>query len=180
MIVAEHSEQGAFFELRELFDSSPRERIPKIAVAADGSILAFTRSCGWLRRSEDGGASWGPIQELDSSGSNVLVDGNTGDILLVLPSQAALWRSRDHGETWAREEVLVRPNAMGHGTPGNSPAGGNCSEGGIVLQHGAQLWLQCRARQGSPGRDEPEGRAPVQHARQSRRYARSYDGLGEL
>jgi len=137
MANAEHSEQIAFLELQELFDSAPGERIPKTAVAADGSILAFTRSCAWLRRSEDGGASWGPVQELESGGSNVLVDTGSGDVLLVLPAKAALWRSRDHGRTWQREDIVVLPNAMGHGAPGNSPAGGNCSEGGIVLQHGA-------------------------------------------
>lgn len=96
----ESLEQTSFFEMQELFDSSPEERIPKITVAADGSILAFTRSCGWLRRSEDAGASWGPVQELPSGGANVVVDDNTGDMLLVLPSKATLWRSRDHGKTW--------------------------------------------------------------------------------
>ena len=135
--MAERSEQTPFLELQELFDSSPKERIPKITVAADGSILAFTQSCGRLRRSQDGGASWGPVQELESGGSNVLVDGSTGDILLVLPSSSALWRSRDHGKTWNREDLAVLPNGFGHGAPGNSPAAGNCSEGGITLQHGA-------------------------------------------
>ena len=100
MTANERPEQATFFKIQELFDSSPKERIPKITVAADGSILAFTRSCGWLRRSEDAGANWGPVQELEAGGANVIVDRNTGDVLLVLPSKDALWRSRDHGRTW--------------------------------------------------------------------------------
>ncbi len=137
MTAKEHLEQPPFFEIQELFDSSPKERIPKLAVAADGSILAFTRSCGLLRRSEDAGASWGPVQELASGGANVIVDRNTGDILLLLPSKDALWRSGDHGKTWHREDVAILPNAVGHGTSGHSPSSGGASEAGITLQHGA-------------------------------------------
>ena len=76
--------------MQELFDTSASERIPKVIVSTDGSVLAFSRSGAWLRRSEDAGASRGPIQELESSGSNAVVDQNTGNILLVVPSKAAL------------------------------------------------------------------------------------------
>ncbi len=131
-------EKTPFFEMQELFDSNSREkRIPKITVATDGSILAFAGSSGRLRRSEDSGVSWGPVQEMESSGANVVVDKSTGDILLVKPREAALWRSRDHGKTWRREDTSILPNRAGHGAPGNSPADGTCSETGITLRHGA-------------------------------------------
>ncbi len=129
--------QEPFLESRELFEISPKSRLPKIAVAADGSVLAFMQSCSMLRRSEDAGATWGPVQELEASGCNVVVDQTTGDVLLINPSQAALWRSRDHGKSWQREEVTVLQNAAGHGAAGNSPADGTCSEEGIALRQGA-------------------------------------------
>ena len=127
MTTDEQPEQEPFFEMQELFDSSNRQRIPKITVAADGSILAFTQQCGRMRRSADQGETWGPVQELQSGGANVIVDRNTGDVLLVRPSDAAQWRSRDNGQTWEREDVSILPNVVGHGAPGNSPSHGRTS-----------------------------------------------------
>ena len=132
------NEEQQHFLLQDLFDSAwGGKRIPKIIVAADGSVLAFTHSCKLLRRSEDAGETWSDTQELESGGGNVLVDDTTGDVLIVHPGHAGLWRSRDHGISWQREEITVLPNAAGHGAPGNSPAGVNCSESGITLRHGA-------------------------------------------
>ena len=47
------------FEMQDLFES---ERIPNIVVATDGAALAFARTGRLLRRSEDGGQTWSPIQ----------------------------------------------------------------------------------------------------------------------
>lgn len=122
------------FEVQGLYTSV---RIPKVVVAADGSVLAFVNSCRLVRRSEDGGKTWGAQQEVaqDASGSAV-VDETTGDILVVCPPKACLFRSRDHGRTWAREEIVVRPNPLGHGAPGTVPTDTAASEGGVTLRHG--------------------------------------------
>ncbi|MFO7958365.1 MAG: sialidase family protein [Candidatus Brocadiia bacterium] len=125
----------AFFEVQDIFDSAPRERIPKIAVAADGSVLAFTVSCRVMRRSEDGGETWSEPEELESGG-NVIVDDNTGDVLVVQPSAGRLLRSGDHGRTWQAEDIRVLPNVMRHGVPGNAPAPVGASESGITVRHG--------------------------------------------
>lgn len=49
------------FEVQDLFSSV---RIPNIVVATDGTVLAFAKSGRILRRSENGGRSWGLIQEV--------------------------------------------------------------------------------------------------------------------
>ena len=123
-----------FFELQDLF---PSVRIPKIVVAANGSVLAFARSGRLLRRSEDGGKTWSPKQQVgrDASGS-AIVDDSTGDVMVVCARGAYLWRSRDHGKTWERETIAVKPNAIGHGAPGRVPAGTGASESGVTLRHG--------------------------------------------
>ncbi len=122
--------------MQHLFDSTNKQRIPKIVVAADGSILAFNRSCGLIRRSEDGGENWSDPARLESGGGNVIIDDNTGDVMIVRPADARLWRSRDHGRTWREESIDVRPNAIGHGGVDCVPVNLNASESGITLQHG--------------------------------------------
>ncbi|MBT7860121.1 MAG: exo-alpha-sialidase [Gemmatimonadetes bacterium] len=123
------------FTVQDIFDSANGIRIPKIEVAADGTILAFNHNCRQLRRSEDQGTSWGPIQQLEAGG-NVVVDEATGDILLVRPRESALLRSDDSGRSWKLEEIDVQPNLAGHGAEGSCPAEGTCSESGVTLKHG--------------------------------------------
>ncbi|MCF7854136.1 MAG: glycoside hydrolase, partial [Candidatus Pacebacteria bacterium] len=137
-------------KMQQLFDSNNKQRIPRIIVAADGSVLAFNRSCGLLRRSEDAGETWSRPVELESGGGNVIVDDTTGELLIVRPADARLWRSADHGRTWQAESVEVRPNAAGHGAIDCAPVSLNCSESGITLQHGEQA-----GRLLMPGRVQP-------------------------
>lgn len=122
------------FEVQDLFESA---RIPNIAVTTDGTVLAFAKS-GWLlRRSEDGGKSWGPIQEVGSdSGGSAIVDDNNGDVMIVNSKGGYLWRSHDQGKTWKREEIVIKPNAVGHGTPDGIPVQTTCSESGVTLRYG--------------------------------------------
>jgi len=122
------------FEMQNLFESV---RIPNITVAADGTVLAFARSGRLLRRGKDGGKNWGPIQEVgsDAAGSAV-VDETTGDVMVVNPKGGCLWRSRDHGKTWVKENITIKANAVGHGTPGGIPVQTTCSESGITLLYG--------------------------------------------
>jgi len=81
------------FEMQDLFKAV---RIPNIVVAADGTVLAFARSGRLLRRSADGGRTWGPAREVgrDAAGS-AIVDRNTGDVMVVSARGGHLWRSRD-------------------------------------------------------------------------------------
>lgn len=112
-------------------------RIPKIDVTTDGTLLAFGKSGGVVRRSTDGGQTWGdPITIGDGAAGTNVVDQTTGDILIVQTDKGRVWRSRDQGNTWASEEVVVHPNAAGHGAPACNPAETSCSESGIALQHG--------------------------------------------
>jgi len=131
---AEEPEAAPLFEVQELYESV---RIPNIVVAADGTVLAFAKSGRLLRRSEDGGKTYSPIQEVghDAVGS-AIVDDNTGDVMVVNPAGPYLWRSRDNGKTWNREEIVVKPNPLGHGDPQGVPAQTACSESGVTLRYG--------------------------------------------
>lgn len=127
------------FDVQILFESEleGNVRIPKIVVTTNGTILAFADCCQQVRRSEDGGKTWRPSRQIapDVSGS-AIVDETTGDVLVVCAGQGFLYRSQDHGVTWQREAIVIKPNAAGHGTPDGVPTNTPCSESGITLQHG--------------------------------------------
>ena len=104
------------FDVQNLYEST---RIPNVTVATDGTVLAFAGSGRKLRRSEDGGKTWSPAQEVGSdAGGSAIVDANTGDVMVVRSKQGYLWRSGDHGKTWKRETITVKPNPLGHGASG--------------------------------------------------------------
>lgn len=132
--VPEELSAAPLFDVQDLFQSV---RIPNITVATDGTVLAFARSGRMLRRSEDGGKTWGPVQEVghDAAGS-AIVDQRSGDVMVVCAKGAYLWRSRDHGKTWKREGIVVKPNPLGHGAPRGVPAQTTCSESGLTLRYG--------------------------------------------
>jgi len=112
-------------------------RIPNVVVAADGSVLAFAKSGRLLRRSADGGKSWSPQREIGpDAGGSAVVDRTTGDVMVVSARHGHLYRSGDHGKTWHRETVVIRPNAAGHGDPNGTPAQTACSESGVTLTRG--------------------------------------------
>jgi len=128
------SAEAPVFEVQDLYESV---RIPNIAVTKDGVVLAFAKSGRILRRSEDGGKTWGAIQEVGpDAGGSAIVDDNNGDVMVVHAGAAYLWRSQDQGRTWKKEPIVVKPNPLGHGSPDNVPAHTSCSESGITLQHG--------------------------------------------
>jgi len=125
---------AAVFEIQDLFQSM---RIPNIVVAADGSVLAFARSGRLLRRSTDAGKTWSPAREVGpDAGGSAIVDRTTGDVMVVSARRGHLYRSRDHGRTWKREAITIKPNALGHGDPNGTPAQTACSESGVTLAHG--------------------------------------------
>lgn len=130
----EKTEMTSKFHMQDLFEGV---RIPNIVVATDGTILAFAKSGHLLRRSEDRGKTWSPIQEVGSdAGGSAIVDENNGDIMVVNSRGGYLWRSHDNGKNWEREEIIVKPNAAGHGTPDGTPVSTACSESGITLLYG--------------------------------------------
>ncbi len=130
------AEEKPFFEIQDLYEGK-NSRIPDVVVTTDGTVLAFAASGRMVRRSEDGGKTFSPAQRVgpDSAGS-AIVDTNTGDVMVVDSRRGHLWRSSDQGKTWKREEIVVKPNPMGHGGAGNIPVNTNCSESGITLEFG--------------------------------------------
>ncbi|MHC4494628.1 MAG: sialidase family protein [Planctomycetota bacterium] len=122
------------FEVQDLFTSV---RIPNIVVATDGTVLAFAQSGRVLRRSEDRGKSWGPVREVGpDAGGSAIVDDNSADVMMVNSKAGYLWRSRDQGKTWQKEQIIVKPNAVGHGTPDGIGVQTTCSESGVTLRYG--------------------------------------------
>ena len=104
-----------------------------------------------LRRSEDGGKTFSPAKEVGhDAGGSAIVDTNTGDVMVVNSWKEHLWRSSDHGKTWKREAIVVKPNPMGHGGKGNIPIITACSESGVTLQFGKH-----KGRLIMPGRIQP-------------------------
>ncbi len=100
-------------EMQQLFKG---ERFPNIAVAVDGTVLAtFGRSSVKIRRSEDGGKTWGKeitIARPGFQGGGLTVDEKTGDILAFVedhhpPASLTVYRSKDHGKTWRPQKTLI-------------------------------------------------------------------------
>ena len=129
------AEEKPFFEVQDLYEGK-QYRIPNVVVATDGSVLAFAQMGRALRRSEDGGKTFSPLQKVGDNAGSAIVDTNTGDVMVVDSRGGCLLRSQDHGKTWKREEIVVKPNPMGHGGPGNVPVQTGCSESGLTLQFG--------------------------------------------
>ena len=140
------------FESQKLF---PSGRFPNVVVAADGGVLAFWGGVQ-VRRSEDGGKSWGSPVEVGKGfmGGGVTVDILGGDILAFVedqhpPAPLAQFRSRDHGRSWTRERPSIRPNKAG-----NIPSM-HMNEHGITLLHGPYRGRLIRASRWYDGRNDP-------------------------
>jgi len=104
------------FELQTLFRTN---RFPNVVVAMDGSVLTFWNGIK-VRRSEDGGATWGEEIRVGAGfmGGGVTVDEATGRILAFVeaahpPSALTVYASEDHGKTWRPFPVVVRPDRNG-------------------------------------------------------------------
>ncbi len=157
-------------ETQQLVRHSRSQVWPNVVVARDGSVLAtygvvfggsepFTRNPRRvaLRRSEDGGATWGEeivIAEPGFQGGGTIVDETTGDILAFVeerhpPAALTVYRSQDHGKTWqAQAETLVRPDGRG-----NVPSM-HMNEHGITLQFGPNRGRLLRAARWYAGRNK--------------------------
>ncbi len=174
--------EEALFRKEVVFDAGDHVREPYLAVATDGTILAVRNDRGHLRRSTDGGESWGEIIEVPiaHSDSNMIVDERTGDLLVLRMWDGSdrLFRSIDHGKTWQEEQITLRPNEVmkwfertgfkeratkaERGKNGSYYIHANASESGITLEHGeheGRLLVTATLRPGAEA--HPSDRDPV-------------------
>ena len=144
------------FDMQVVFDDGDHVREPYLAIAVDGTLLAVRNNKGHLRRSEDGGRSWGEIIDVSitHSDSNMIVDENTGDIMSVRMWDGTdrVFRSTDHGKTWTEEKVTIdvsnlktrfaetgvkqRVTKAAQNKSGTYYMHANASESGVTLRHG--------------------------------------------
>jgi len=177
-----------FFDMKEVFNGEQPVREPYLGVAVDGTILVLRNRAnppqagyGHLRRSEDGGNSWGEIIEVPFGflDTNFIPDETTGDILVVRmwDQKDRLWRSSDHGRTWVDESFTLKPNGVmqwlensglkrrgtwdDRGTRGIYMMHANAGESGITLRHGkyrGRLMVSATFRPHAP--EHPSDRKP--------------------
>ena len=123
-------------EKQRLFDN---QRYPNIVVTTKGSVLSVWGNDGVVvRRSEDGGLSWGhtiTVSKKGYQGGGTTVDQNSGDILVFVedrqpPAPLTVYRSRDDGKTWQTQTTAIEKDELG-----NSPSM-HMNEHGITLNHG--------------------------------------------
>lgn len=123
------------FEMQQVFKT---ERLPNVVVTLKGTVLVLT---GWqnvlLRRSEDGGATWGDLIPLGPgmNGGGLTVDEISGDILAFVeekhpPAPLHVFRSKNDGQTWTEQATTIYPNSLGH------VASMSMNEHGITLRRG--------------------------------------------
>ena len=111
-------------------------RFPNVLVAVDGTVLALWAGVK-VRRSEDGGQTWGP-EIMVGKGfmcGGALVNETNGEVLAFVekhhpPAPLTVYRSKDHGKSWKAMEVVIRKDANG-----NVPSM-HMNEAGITLRHG--------------------------------------------
>lgn len=120
-------------ELVKVYDEG---RFPNLIVAKDGSLLAFWNGVV-VRKSSDGGATWGDTIKVADGfmGGGVTLDEASGDILAFIesghpPADVYIYRSQDHGLSWQQQETVIEPDESG-----NSPSM-HMNEHGTTLQFG--------------------------------------------
>ncbi len=111
-------------------------RFPNIVVAVDGTVLALWNGVK-VRRSEDGGETWGPDISVGKGfmGGGAIVNETNGEILAFVeehhpPGPWTVYRSKDHGKTWSAMEAVIKPDSNGN------LLSMHMNEHGITLRHG--------------------------------------------
>jgi sialidase-1 len=148
---------AAVLEKQVVFDGDSKVREPYLGVAADGTVLVMRNYDKRLRRSLDGGRTFGEVQEVPFGflDSNFIVDDERGEVLVLRlwEGEDKLWRSADSGASWKQEAVTLHPNEVmkwmeregvkRRGTRDQKELEGwyflhnNASEAGLRLKHGA-------------------------------------------
>jgi sialidase-1 len=141
-------------EMQQVFSG---ERMPNIAVAVDGTLLAtWGLTSVRVRRSEDGGKTWGPEIMIANPGfqpGGLTVDEKSGDVLAFVeahhpPAPLTVYRSTDNGKTWKVQETVI-----GKDSKGNVPSM-HMNEHGITLRHGEHKGRLLRPSRWYAGRNE--------------------------
>lgn len=102
--------------------------------AHDGTVIAFNGKV--IKVSKDGGKTWSQDIEIGpDAGGNAVANENTGEIMVV-SSRGHRWISDDNGQTWEREEIKIRPDGFGHGSPDGVPINLGAFQAGITLMFG--------------------------------------------
>lgn len=124
-------------QMQQVFASG---RFPNITLTTDGTVLATWGNAGVsVRRSEDGGDTWGDAIQIDATGfhgGGTTVDETSDDILVFVeethpPARLTIYRSSDQGRTWRPQpNTVVKPDSQG-----NLPSM-HMNEHGITLRHG--------------------------------------------
>ena len=120
-------------------------RFPNVVVAVDGTVLALWQGVK-VRRSTDGGRTWGPEIMVGEGfmGGGTIVNEANGEILAFVeknhpPAPLTIYRSKDHGKSWSAIESVIKPDANG-----NVPSM-HMNEAGITLRHGKHAGRLIRA-----------------------------------
>jgi len=132
------------FDVQHVYKSG---RGPNVLVAVDGTVLLLwgdwrVRRGVQVRRSEDGGKTWGPVINVGKGASGALVNETNGDIFTFpagVPRVLSAYRSQDNGKTWAPVDMVIKPDANG-----NVPRM-HTNEHGITLRHGKHAGRLIRA-----------------------------------
>ena len=141
-------------EMQQVFQG---ERYPNVVVALDGTVLATWGNNGVkVRRSEDGGKTWGKKITIAKSGwhgGGVTVDETSGDILAFVeahhpPAPVTVYRSADHGKTWQAQKTVIAGD-----NKGNVPSM-HMNEHGITLRHGEHIGRLVRPSRWYAGKND--------------------------
>lgn len=146
----------------QLFSS---QRFPNVVVTLDGSVLAvWGNTTLQVRRSTDGGTIWSPATNLRAGihGGGATVDETTGDVLVFVeethpPAPLHVFRSEDHGLTWAAQTTEILPNDQGH-VPSM-----HMNEHGITLRHGPNAGRLVRPTRWYGASNYPAGEWPTHY-----------------
>ncbi len=138
------SKASPFFRIQTLYkseDGQPNIRMPVIIASPEGTVFTFANGGSLLRKSIDNGKTWSPMQEIipgKNLEGNVILNENNGELLVLSPSGAEpfIYRSSDNGETWRKENIVIKPNVIGHGIYGSAPINIISMEPGITLKYG--------------------------------------------
>lgn len=133
------------FDKKRLFSD---QRYPNVVVSKKGTVIAVWGNSGVaIRRSEDGGKSWGKpinISEKGYNGGGGIVDAGSGDMLLFVedrqpPAPLTVYRSKDDGLNWKSQKTVIEKDLNG-----NNPSM-HMNESGVTLMVGPKKGRLLRA-----------------------------------